>query len=211
MNELKSRRTKPAPTGALLLAILLIVGGLSVLAACGGEESSATGEGIEASDGAGTEKQKDATDGNLDATGGDGDDDVVTIEMHTRGGNDYNDPLGVHVEPGTTIRIVNMSGAHTATAYHPDNGRELRIPEGAEPFDSGTLAGSGETFEIVLNEEGVYDYLCTLHEARGHVGRIVVGDPEAAPARDSDGLPGRAGDFLPPVDEIVEEGAVAFE
>lgn len=140
------------------------------------------------------------------------DDGVVTIEMHTRGGNDYNDPIGLHVEPGTRVRFVQRSGTHTVTAYHPDNGgRGLRIPDSAEPFDSGVMTGRNAEFEITLTEEGVYDYVCTLHEARGHVGRIVVGDPQAAPARPTDGLPGRAAEFLRPVEEILDQGKIAFD
>ncbi len=140
------------------------------------------------------------------------DDGVVVIEMFTRGGAQYNDPIGVHVEPGTTIRFVNRTGTHTATAYHPNNrNKSQRIPDNAEPWDSGVLSGRNTEFEITLTVEGVYDYLCTLHEAQGHVGRIVVGDPNVFPALPTGNLPGRAPDFLPPVGEIVSRGVVPFE
>ena len=62
---------------------------------------------------------------------------------------------------------------------------ELRIPEGAEPWDSGVLQTQapekGSTFEHTFTQEGVYDYFCRPHEAAGMVGRIVVGRPLEGP------------------------------
>ncbi|TVQ21058.1 MAG: hypothetical protein EA383_17540 [Spirochaetaceae bacterium] len=45
------------------------------------------------------------------------------IEIVMKRGDEYifvNDPVGVHVEPGTMIRFVVEQATHTATAYHPD-------------------------------------------------------------------------------------------
>src|SRR3954453_9249247 len=58
------------------------------------------------------------------------------------------DPVGLKVAPGTTIRWVVEANAHTTTAYHPDNDHlPPRIPELAEPWDSGFLVGPGQAFE----------------------------------------------------------------
>ena len=50
-------------------------------------------------------------------------DSAVEIRMTGRGGGAevWFDPIGILVEPGRTIRWVNMdqANAHTATAYHP--------------------------------------------------------------------------------------------
>ena len=182
------------------------------LAACGnGEQADAGAAGADAAQADSGNAPGGDSDAGADEVAAD-EDGVVIVEMYTRGGRDYNDPLGIHVEPGTTIRFVQQSGTHTVTAYHPNfGGRELRIPEGAEPFDSGVMTGRGAEYEITLTEEGVYDYVCTLHEARGHVGRIVVGDPAAAPAKPADGLPRMAAEHLLPVEEIVEREKIAFE
>lgn len=88
------------------------------------------------------------------------------------------DPIGLFVEPGWTIRWLNMDdgNSHTATAYHPsilDHTR--RIPKEAAPFDSDYLL-PGEDFSITLSEPGIYDYYCVPHEHAGMVGRIIVGD-----------------------------------
>lgn len=116
----------------------------------------------------------------------------------------------IHVEPGSTIRFVSVEASHTATAYHPDNGKDLRIPADAEPWDSGMVA-PGDSFEVTLTEEGVYDYYCAPHEHLGHVGRIVVGDPDQSPAVASDDLPGDASEAMPSVASIIDQGYVAVD
>lgn len=136
------------------------------------------------------------------------DNGVVVIGMYATAGRNYNDPIGLHVEPGTTVRFVNRSGMHSATAYHPDNGRDRRIPDGANSWDSGLLTRRDASFEITLTVEGVYDYFCIPHEAMGHVGRIVVGDPDAFPAQPADGLPQAVRNALPSVDRIMAEHVV---
>lgn len=135
-------------------------------------------------------------------------DGVVVIRMLQQGGRTFNDPVGVHVEPGTTVRFVNVSGMHSTTAYHSDNGRRNRIPAEASSWDSGLMARPNQTFEVVLTVEGVYDYFCIPHETTGHVGRIVVGDPSASPAADLNGLPAAAIEALPAVETIVAQGVV---
>jgi plastocyanin len=119
------------------------------------------------------------------------------------------DPIGILVEPGTTIRFVLDSEVHTATAYHPANDRPLRIPEDAEPWDSGYLTEPGALFEVTLAAEGVYDFFCRPHEAAGMVGRIIVGRPaEPAMAAPGEELPAAARQALPAIDEIMELGEV---
>ena len=133
--------------------------------------------------------------------GGDG--PVVEIRMVTEGSTYYFDPVGVRVEPGTTIRFINESGQHTATAYCEGNGKPQRIPEAAECWDSGMLVEQGATFEVTLTEEGVYDYYCLPHEALGMVGRIVVGSAEAYPAQDPSQLMPAVQEALPAVEAIM--------
>ena len=107
---------------------------------------------------------------------------AVEIRMRSvrLGADVWFDPIGVAIEPGQTVRWVMASpgNPHTTTAYHPKNGgHSLRIPEGAEPWDSGFLVNPGDRFEVTLTVEGVYDYFCLPHEQAGMVGRIVVGRP----------------------------------
>ena len=186
--------------------IFVLIGAAITLAACGATDSPAaasqTEPAPETAAGTGSEAQPAATEPDVPEDG------VVVIEMHAAAGRNYNDPVGIHVEPGTTIRFVNATGMHTTTAYHPDNGRDLRIPEGAESWDSGLITRRNGTFEVTLTVEGVYDYYCIPHEAMGHVGRIIVGDPDASPAPPADGLMAAVRNALPSVERIMAEHIV---
>jgi len=105
---------------------------------------------------------------------------AVNIEMHAsaRGEEVWFDPLGLWVPPGQTVRWVLHHDVHTTAAYHPKNDQHsLRIPEGAEPWNSGFLVTPGAHFDVTFTVEGVYDYYCLPHEQAGMVGRIVVGRP----------------------------------
>ncbi len=105
---------------------------------------------------------------------------VVEIRMKSdaEGSRVWFDPVGLLVNPGTTIRWILDANVHTATAYHPANDdHSLRIPEAARPWDSGFVVNPGDRFETTLAVEGVYDYFCAPHEMHGMVGRIIVGRP----------------------------------
>jgi plastocyanin len=88
--------------------------------------------------------------------------EIPVVEM----GNNYFDPIGLHVDPGTTVRFEIAAGGHSATAY------EDRIPADASAFDSGVISSGG--FEYTFDEPGTYDYFCIPHESVGMVGRVVV-------------------------------------
>ena len=143
--------------------------------------------------------------------------DPIEIVMGGRpdGSHVWFDPIGLHVEPGQTVRWVNRDAgnSHTATAYHPDNfGRPRRIPPAAKPWDSDYLL-PGESFSITLTKPGVYDYYCVPHEHAGMVGRIVVGHPDntepfEASGDDLEALPEVALANLPSVDRILADGQV---
>jgi len=146
---------------------------------------------------------------------------VIHLRSDGNGARVWFDPVGLLVRPGTTIRWVNESNVHTATAYHPDNDdHPLRIPRRAEPWDSGYLVNAGDRFEVTLKEPGVYDYYCKPHEAAGMVGRIIVGEPTGPGSRPFDwfkddparnhwkSVPGAARDMFPAIDEIMTKRVV---
>ena len=140
---------------------------------------------------------------------------VVEIAMRSdpAGSKVWFDPVGLLVEPGTTIRWLVKENVHTTTAYHPKNGHHsLRIPEGAAPWDSGFLVNPGDHFDVTLTVPGVYDFFCMPHEAAGMVGRIVVGRSGGPGALPFDYYKGRAGtaDWLP-VPEAAQQNFPAVE
>jgi plastocyanin len=150
---------------------------------------------------------------------------AVVTEIHmratARGEQVWFDPIGLWIAPGQRVRWVLHHDVHTTTAYHPKNDRHsLRIPEAAEPWDSGFLMKPGAHFEVTFGVEGVYDYYCRPHEAAGMVGRIVVGRPGGPGAlpfdyfRNQPGtddwqlVPEAAQRAFPPVDAIMRARVV---
>lgn len=111
--------------------------------------------------------------------------------------DNYFDPVGLHVEPGTTVRFELAAGSHSATAY------DDRLPAGATAFDSGTI--SQGSFEYTFETPGTYDYYCTPHRSIGMVGRIVAGSP-GGPAEEGSIPDGE----VPDAETIVDRGSVAY-
>lgn len=140
--------------------------------------------------------------------------EAIEIAMTGRpdGSRVWFDPIGIHLQPGQSIRWINRTegNSHTATAYHPALfDRPRRIPEAARPWDSDYLLPA-EEFVHAFDEPGVYDYYCVPHEHAGMVGRIVVGSPRANDwiVGAADGVPEIALAAFPSVEEIVEKGMV---
>jgi plastocyanin len=145
--------------------------------------------------------------------------EAVEIRMvgNADGSHVWFDPIGLHVEPGRTIRWTNLDpgNSHTATAYHPQTfERPLRIPEGAEPWHSDYLLPN-ESFAFTLTVEGVYDFYCVPHEHAGMVGRIIVGQPGRSPddhplsqGTGGEPIPEIALQAFPAVDDIMRQGVV---
>lgn len=126
--------------------------------------------------------------------------DHIEVTMESNDDAHHFVPHAVHVEPGGTVTWILDSGVHDTVAYHPENASILpsatdrRIPDGADPWASDVYDTAGETFEISFEEEGIYDYTCTItghgrrsgdhhgghqsHESTGMVGRVIVGDPD---------------------------------
>lgn len=166
-------------------------GSLFGLAGCGGTDGNETGQS--------------PTTGGGGTTGGG---TSNQIRMVTDGSDFYFDPIGLFVEPGTTVTWVNASGAHSSTAYVEGVGGAAvtRIPQEAEGWNSETISEVGSTFQHTFDVEGTYDYFCIPHKANGMVGRLVVGEP-GGPAAGSDPPDGT----VPMSSAIVEQGAIGYD
>ena len=123
------------------------------------------------------------------------------VEMATEDDEHHFEPHTVWVEKGGTVTWTLTSGSHSATAYHSDNDRPGRVPNGTDAWDSGILSEEGATFEHTFDEEGVYDYFCIPHESVAMIGTVLVGNP------DPENQPGLA----PPQDDLPEEAQTAIE
>ncbi|MEO8506899.1 MAG: plastocyanin/azurin family copper-binding protein [Betaproteobacteria bacterium] len=147
----------------------------------------------------------------------------VRVVMSKDGSQVYFDPVGLHIQPGDTVRWIQVNGYHTVTAYHPANGNhELRIPAQAKHWNSGVLLAEypakGSTFQHTFTVDGTYDYFCQPHEAAGMVGRIVVGTPGVGPGTRSfayapdkhwEPVPEAAQKSFPSIRSIMEQGTVS--
>jgi len=132
---------------------------------------------------------------------------VVEVRDH------YFDPPGLSVQPGDRVVWVLKENAqgdgHTVAAYHPSQGRPLRIPAGARPWNSGLMAQIGQSYSYVFSLPGVYDYFCTLHEQQGMVGRVIVGGARGSSAAEQ-GLPAAAQSSIPTIEELSGVAGEAF-
>lgn len=89
-------------------------------------------------------------------------------------------PDTVRVEPGQTVRWENGSViVHTVTADPAEASMEesVALPEGADPFDSGTL-DQDESFEHTFEVPGTYRYFCIPHEGTKMYGTVIVESPD---------------------------------
>ena len=151
---------------------------------------------------------------------------VIDIAMNSTedGSKVWYDPIGLLVQPGTTIRWMIMANVHSVAAYHPDNDRHsLRIPENAKPWNSDFLVNPGDHFEVTLTEPGVYDYFCTPHEQAGMVGRIIVASASGpgtlpfdyfkskTPVPDWQDVPEAARQNFPSTEKILKDGFVRLQ
>jgi len=165
------------------------IGGMAALAGCGGSESSAptADDGDDGSTGGSNDSEGESAEEappGADQIGGPDDlrssatVEALSLDEDRGAGQFVFSPAVVWAEPGGTVTFEDVSGSHSATAYHPNNDKPNRVPTGAASFDSGVMS-AGETFEHTFEEPGVYDYFCSPHEGLGMVGIVVVS--EAAP------------------------------
>ncbi|MDL5362560.1 halocyanin domain-containing protein [Halalkalicoccus sp. NIPERK01] len=75
------------------------------------------------------------------------------------------EPAAIMVDPGTTViwEWTGEGGAHNVTGEDGSFASEL-------------VGEAGHTFEHAFEEAGVYEYVCTPHEANGMKGAVAVAD-----------------------------------
>lgn len=106
-------------------------------------------------------------------------DPSLTVEF----GAFHFDPVGLSIEPGSIVAFEFHTPEHTATAFHPDQERQQRVPDGVPAFSSTVNAHHG--FWLYRFEEaGVYDLFCAPHEWGGMGMRVVVGEETGPVIRD---------------------------
>jgi plastocyanin len=89
------------------------------------------------------------------------------------------EPDRVVVHAGDTVEWQNSSSQpHTVTAdaQRAALGKEVVLPSGATPFDSGKIE-PGDTYRHTFTVPGTYKYICVPHVDFGMVGEVVVQPP----------------------------------
>lgn len=85
-------------------------------------------------------------------------------------------PETVRVRAGDTVEWRNRSlVGHTVTtiAEKSDSPERVRIPDGAQPFDSGNVP-PGEIWRHAFETPGEYRYFCIPHDQLGMWGTVIV-------------------------------------
>jgi plastocyanin/uncharacterized membrane protein len=93
------------------------------------------------------------------------------------------EPARVVVHTGDMVEWQNTSNvAHTVTAdaRRAAEAKEVVLPRGAAPFDSGRIAPGG-SYRHTFTVPGTCKYICVPHAAFGMVGEVVVEPQPAAP------------------------------
>ena len=111
------------------------------------------------------------------------------------------------VDPGTTIEWTwtGEGGAHNVVHDVDEADRVFDSANIGDTHDGDSTAEEGFVYEVTLDDEGVYPYVCTPHRGQNMQGVIVVGE---------DNVEGDLIDFDFEVDDLglsaVWGGAVAF-
>jgi plastocyanin len=95
------------------------------------------------------------------------------------------EPARVAAHAGDTVEWKNTSSLpHTVTAdaRRAAEGKEVVLPPGAAPFDSGKIAPGG-SYRHTFTVPGTYKYICVPHAAFGMAGEVVVQPRPAASPR----------------------------
>lgn len=94
-------------------------------------------------------------------------------------GLQYNPPA-ILIEPGTTITFewTGQGGNHNVVHQtDPDPERDEKVFDSMEDAHDGDIpASEGTIYELTLDEEGWYPYVCTPHASLEMKGVIVVGE-----------------------------------
>lgn len=85
-------------------------------------------------------------------------------------------PETVTIAAGDTVTWTNpgyVTHDVTFDVSRAANAANVALPEGVAPFASAKLEQDG-TFSHTFTVKGTYKYVCTLHEAMGMVGTVIV-------------------------------------
>ncbi len=92
------------------------------------------------------------------------------------------EPATVTIKAGQTVEWQNTGVTGHSVTADPAKAKEradVQLPEGAKPFNSGSLK-HGAAYHHTFKAPGTYKYFCMGHEGKGMVGTVVVEPAEGA-------------------------------
>lgn len=99
-----------------------------------------------------------------------------TVEVSMGRGKMVFLPASITINAGDTVNWTNPAVVlHSVTfdpsmAVKPEN---VALPAGVKPFASDDM-GQDATFSHTFTVKGTYKYVCTMHEAMGMIGTVIV-------------------------------------
>ncbi len=85
-------------------------------------------------------------------------------------------PEKVSIKAGQTVEWINNAATLHSVDADPSmvqNAKDVVLPAGAKPFDSGFMQPSAK-YDYTFTTPGVYKYTCVPHEADGMKGEVDV-------------------------------------
>lgn len=99
-----------------------------------------------------------------------------TVEVSMGRGKMVFLPASITINAGDTVNWTNPAVVLHSVTFDPSKvvkPENVALPAGVKPFDSGDM-GQAATFSHTFTVKGTYKYVCTMHEAMGMIGTVVV-------------------------------------
>ena len=140
---------------------MMVMPGLAMLAACGGEPAAVAEQAAEPV----ASEAPAAPAAQQPAAGG----EVIEVRMTMTNGGSF-EPAQVEARPGDVIRFVNVDNVHNVSFPAARNSGAANLPA-PSPY----LTSPGQTYDLAVDlAPGSYTFQCDPHVPMGMIGTLTV-------------------------------------